>query len=94
MRMASIGCLAVWAVIWLLFLVMRLSTLDIRGFPGIGFVMLGAFAVAVLAPIVAAALAGIALVRQARVPRNWLLFGCAIAALLGQGLLFLITRWL
>lgn len=73
---------------------MRLSPLDIRDIPGIGMIMLVALGVALLAPIVATALAGAALVRQPRVPRNWLTVGCAIAALSGQALLFLISRWL
>jgi membrane protein DedA with SNARE-associated domain len=73
---------------------MRFSPLDIRGIPGIGMIMLIAFAVALVAPIVATGLAGAALVRQPRVPLNLLVFGCAIAALLGQVFLFLISRWL
>ena len=94
LRTASISCVAIWVTVWLLFLLMRFSPFDIRGIPGIGVVMLAALAVAFLAPIVATGLAGAALVRQPRVPLNWLTLGCAIAALLGQGLLFLTSRWL
>ena len=94
LRTASIYCLALWVAIWFLFLLMRFSPLDIRGIPGIGMIMLIAFAVALVAPIVATGLAGAALVRQPRVLLNLLVFGCAIAALLGQVFLFLITRWL
>ena len=94
LRTASIACLAIWAAVWLLFLLTRFSPLDIRGIPGIGIVTLVALAVALLAPIVATGLAGVALVRQPRVPLNWLTLGCAVAALFGQGLLFLITKWL
>jgi len=94
LRAASIYCLAIWAAIWLLFLLMRLSSFDIRVIPGIGPVMLSAFVVALVAPIVAMGIAGAALVRQPRIPLNWLIFGCAIAALLGQALLFMISRWL
>ena len=94
LRTASISCLAIWATVWLMFLLMRFSPFDIRGIPGIGMVMLAALAVALLAPIVATGLAGVALVRQPRVSLNWLTFGCAIAVLFGQGLLFLISRWL
>ena len=94
LRTASISCLAIWAAIWLLFLLVRLSPLDIRSIPGIGIVMLVALAVALLAPVVATGLAGAAFVRQPRLPLNWLTLGCAIAALFGQGLLFLISRWL
>jgi hypothetical protein len=47
-----------------------------------------------MAPIAATGLAGAALVRQPRAPLNWLTLGCAIAALVGQGFLFLVTRWL
>jgi hypothetical protein len=94
LRTASISCLAIWAAVWLLFLLMRFSPLDIRRIPGIGMLMLVALGVALLAPIVASGLAGAALVRQPRVPLNWLTLVCAIAALFGQGLLFLMTRWL
>jgi hypothetical protein len=94
LRTASIVCLAIWAAVWLLFLLMRLSPLDIRRIPGIGMITLVALGVALLAPIVATGLAGAAFVRKPRVPLNWLTLGCAIAALFGQGLLFLISRWL
>ena len=73
---------------------MRLSPLDIRSIPGIGMITLVALGVALLAPIVATVLAGAALIRQPREPLNWLTLLCAIAALFGQGLLFLISRWL
>jgi hypothetical protein len=73
---------------------MRFSSFDIRIIPGIGMFMLVALGVALLTPILAAVLAVLALVRQPRVPLNWLTLGCAIAALFGQALLFAITRWL
>lgn len=94
LRTASIYCLAAWALIWLFFIVIRLSSVDIRIIPGIGPYMLITLVVAVVAPIVAMGLAGVALVRQPRVPLDWLVLGCAIAAFLGQGVLFTITRWL
>ena len=94
LRTAAIYCLVIWAAIWLLFLLMRLSPLDFRIIPGIGPTMLTALVVALMAPIVAMGTAGAALVRQPRVPLNWLIFGCAIAALVGQVILFTITRWL
>jgi hypothetical protein len=94
LRTASISCLALWGAIWLMFLTMRFSSLDIRVVPGIGEIMLIALVVVLIAPIVATALAGAALVRQPRAPLNLLTFGCAIAALLGQVLLFLISSWL
>jgi hypothetical protein len=94
LRTASIFCLVIWAAVWLLFLLMRLSPLDIRSIPGIGMITLVAVGVALLAPVVAAGLAGVALFRKPRLPMNWAMLGCAIAALFGQGLLFLISRWL
>ena len=83
-----------WAAVWLMFLAMRLSPIDIRSIPGIGMIMLTALGVALLAPVGATALAGAAFVRQPRVPLNWLTLGCAIAALVGQGALFLVSKWL
>jgi hypothetical protein len=94
LRMAAIYCLAIWAAIWLLFLLMRLSSFDIRIIPGIGPVMLIALVVVLIAPIVAMGVAGATVLRQPRVVLNWLTFGCAIAALLCQVFLFTITTWL
>ena len=88
------SCLAIWAAIWLMFLMMRFSPLDIRVIPGIGPIMLIALVVALVAPIVATGIAGAALVRQPRAPMNWLTFGCAIIALLGQVHLIMISTWL
>jgi hypothetical protein len=92
LRTASVVCLAIWLAIWLLFLFMRFSPLDIRNIPGIGPITLVALALALAAPIVATGLAGAVLVRQRR-PVNVLTFGFAIAALLGQTLLFLVAKW-
>ena len=94
LRTTSIYCLAIWAAIWLLFLLIRISPIDIRVIPGIGPLMLLALIVALVAPVVATGVAGAAIVRQPRVPLNWLTFGCAIAAFLGQVHLFMSSRWL
>ena len=94
LRNASIFSLAVWVGIWVLFLLMRLSPFDYRYIPGIGAVLLIALAVALLAPIAATGLVAAALVRQPRVQLNWLTLGCAIAALIGQIILFGISRWM
>jgi hypothetical protein len=94
LRAAAIYCLAIWAAVWLLFLLIRISSLDIRIIPGIGPIMLVALAIAVMAPVVAMVLAAAALVRQPRVYPNWLTLGCAIAAFIGEGVLFAATRWL
>jgi len=94
LRNASLCCLAIWAAVWLLFLVMRFTPFDIREIPGIGPIMLAALGVALLAPVTAIGLAGAALVRQPRASLNWLALGCALTAMFGQGLLFIVTRWL
>jgi hypothetical protein len=94
LQTASIYCLALWVAIWVLFLLMRLSPFDIRGIPGIGVIVLIALAIALVAPMLATGLAAAALFRQPRTPLTLLTFGCAIAALLGQVCLFLVTRWL
>jgi hypothetical protein len=92
LRTAAICCLAIWAAIWLVFLLIRLSTLDVRSIPGAGMTLLGALLVALVAPIMAAALAGWALFRQPKAPLNLLIFACAIGAFLGQVLLFLVSK--
>jgi hypothetical protein len=78
LRIASISCLAIWVAIWLLFLLMRLSPLDITSSPGIGMVMLIALVIAFVAPIVATGLAGVALIRRSRAPLDLLTFGCGL----------------
>ena len=93
LRNAAIYCLAIWVAIWVLFMAIRFSSLDIRMIPGIGPVMLVALVVALVAPIVATGIAGVALLRQPRVAMNWLVLGCAAAALVGQAVLFTITGW-
>ena len=93
LRTAAIACLAIWLAIWLLFLLLRLSPFDIRNIPGIGMIMLTALAIALLAPVAATGLAGAAIIRQPR-RGNLLIFGCALAAFLGEVLLFLMTRML
>ena len=93
MRTAALWCLAIWAAIWLAFLSIRFSSFDIRVIPGIGPVMLLALVVALVAPLVAIGISGIALAKQPRVSLNWLTLGGAVAALLGQIALFGITRW-
>ena len=94
LRLAALSCLAVWAGVWLLFLLLRLSPLDVRNIPGAGVILLGALVIALLAPIAATGLAAAALVRQPRVPLNQLALAAAIAALCVQALLFLSSRWL
>ena len=94
LRNTSIGCLAIWATVWLLFMLIRISPVDIRGIPGIGPIMLAALAFVLVAPLVAIGLAGAASLLQPRAPSNWLTLGCAIAAFFGQALLFLAMRWM
>jgi hypothetical protein len=94
LRTASIYCFAVWAAIWLLFLLIRVSSFDIRIIPGIGPIMLMALVGSMVAPIVATGLAGAAVVRKPRLLLSWLIFGCAVIALLGQMQLFMSSKWL
>jgi hypothetical protein len=94
LRTASILCLALWAAVWLLFLVMRLGPFDVRTMPDFGPALLVALGVAIVTPIVATVLAGVALVRQPRVPLNWITLGCAIVVFVGQTALFVMSAWL
>jgi hypothetical protein len=94
LRNASILCLAAWATIWVLFLSIRFSSVDIRVIPGIGGFMLAALATTFVAPILSACLAAAALVRQPRSLAIWVTLGSAIVALLGQWFAFLVTSWL
>jgi hypothetical protein len=94
LRAASLSSVAVWLAVWLLFLSLRFSSLDVRYIPGAGGILLCALVLSMLAPIVAVGLAAAALIRAPRVPANWLTLGLAGAALCCQALLFLSTRWL
>jgi branched-subunit amino acid ABC-type transport system permease component len=75
-------------------MLMRFSPIDIRIIPGIGPIMLGALAVALLAPLAAIALSAAALLRQPRAGVNWIMLAFSIAVFGGQGLLFMATRWM
>ena len=94
LRAASLLCVAIWAGVWTLFLLLRFSSLDVRYIPGAGGILLSALVLSVLAPIAAVGLAVAALVRGPRAPANWLTLGLASAALCGHWLLFLSSRWL
>jgi hypothetical protein len=87
-------CVAIWAAVWLLFLLLRFSSLDVRNIAGAAGILLGALVLSVSAPIVAVGLAAAALVRGSRMLANWLTLGFASAALCGQAFLFLSSRWL
>jgi hypothetical protein len=84
----------IWAAIWLLFLLVRFSTLDVSQYPGLGRVALPMLFTVAITPFAAIVLAIVAVVRQPVALSNWATLGCAIAALLGQALLFLSARWL
>ena len=56
--------------------------------------MLVALVTAILAPVAAIVFAIASIIRQPREPMNWLTVVCAVAAFLGQGFLFAVTRWL
>lgn len=94
LRSAALICLAVWAAVWLLFLLLRFSSLDVRYIPGVPLILLGALAASFLAPIVALGLAAAALLRQPRVLLNLLTLAGAAAALVVQALVFSSSRWL
>lgn len=94
LRTAAIYCLAIWVGVWLLFLLIRFSRLDIRVVPGAGPFMLSALAASFLAPVVASALAVASSIRRPRVLASWLLLGCVLVALFVQALVFLNSRWL
>jgi glucan phosphoethanolaminetransferase (alkaline phosphatase superfamily) len=94
LRTASIYCLAIWAAVWCLFMLIRFSAFDIRVIPGIGPIMLVALGIAVVGPIVAIAIAGLALILRPRAPLSWLILGSAVAASFAVGFIFLATKWL
>jgi hypothetical protein len=94
LRTAAIYCLALWVAIWLLFLLLRFSPIDIREIPGAGKIALSALAVVFIAPIIATGLAAAALIRPPRTPLSWLTLGFALSVVFGQVGIFLITRWL
>lgn len=94
LRSAALVCLGIWAAVWLLFLLLRFSSLDVRYIPGAPALLLGALAASFLAPVVALGFAAAALVRQPRVLPNLLTLAGAGAALLVQALVFASSRWM
>jgi hypothetical protein len=93
-RAVSLACLAIWAGIWILFLGLRVSPLDIRVIPGMAQILLLCLVVSFLAPVIASGLAVVALIRQPRAGLNWLVLGGAVAVVTAQCLVFLVSRWL
>ena len=91
---ASKYCLALWAAIWVIFMAIRFSPLDIRVVPGAGPIMLALLIAALLAPIGAIGLSIAAVARQPRAGPGWIMLGLAMAALFGQACLFMVTRWM
>lgn len=94
LRTASIWCLAIWAAMWCLFILIRVFGFDIRIIPGIGPILLGALAVAIFAPVIAVGIAATSLIRRPRTAVSWLILGCAVAACLAVGYILAATRWL
>lgn len=75
-------------------MLIRFSGFDIRVIPGIGPIMLGALAVAVVAPVVAIGIVGVSLIQRPRTAVSWLMLGCAVAACLAVAFIFAATKWL
>ncbi|HEX4377760.1 MAG TPA: hypothetical protein VHZ99_11480 [Steroidobacteraceae bacterium] len=94
LTIASIVCLAIWVAVWVLFLFIRFSGVDIRLIPGIGIFMLSTLVVSFLAPVAATGLAVIALIRQPSVLLNWFCLLGGVTVMFGQALVFVSSRWL
>lgn len=94
LRTAAIWCLAVWAAVWCLFMLIRFSGFDIRVIPGIGPIMLAALVVSIVGPLVAIAVVIVSLIRNPRSALGWLVLGAAIGACIAVGVIFRSTKWL
>jgi hypothetical protein len=53
-----------------------------------------ALVVAVISPVLALGIAGVALFRRPRAVPGWLILGCAVAACFAVGFIFAATKWL
>ena len=93
-RSGAIYCLLAWATIWLFFLAVRFSGFDIRQIPGIGPVMLLLFSAVAAAPLAASLLAVVAVIQRPASTLSWITLVCAIAALVGQAVLFAASKWM
>lgn len=94
LRKAAIACIAVWVVIWVVFMLIRFSHVDVRVMPGVGPVLLMLLAAAGILPLAAAVLAVIAAIQQPKEPLSWMTLGGAIAVLCGQAVMFMANRWM
>jgi hypothetical protein len=94
LKSASIYCLAIWAAVWCLFMLIRFSGFDIRVIPGIGPILLVALVVSIVGPLVAICIAVVSVIRRPSGTLNWLILGCAVAACIAVGLIFSETKWL
>ncbi len=94
LRKAAIACIAAWVVIWVAFMLIRFTHLDIRVIPAIGSVLLLLPAAAGILPLAAAVLAVIAAIQQPKEPLSWMTLGGAIAVLCGQAVMFMANKWM
>lgn len=94
LRRASLVCLAVWLVIWVLWMVMRFLPVDGRGIPGIGPFLLASLVGIFVAPLLSAGLAVICLIRRDRRPADWVVLAVSLAIIPGEMMVFQATAWL
>jgi hypothetical protein len=94
LRTAAFAALVLWALIWVLFMGVRFSSLDVAALPVFHVLLPLALVCVLLAPVMAVGLAAAALIWKPRLLKDWIALGCAVAAVFGQTFLFLVSRWL
>ena len=94
LRTASIWCLAIWAAVWCLFMLIRFSGIDIRVIPGIGPIMLVALVISIIGPAVAIVIVGVSLIRRPRSALSWLILASAVVACFAVVGIYTAMKWL
>ncbi len=94
MRKAAIACVGAWAGIWVVFMLIRFSGLDVRAIPGAGPILLLLFAASGILPLAASVLALVATIQDPKVRSNWIALAAAVAILCIQAFLFTANKWM
>lgn len=94
LRKIAAACIAVWIVIWIIFMAIRFSTLDVRLIPGAGGMLLLMLTAAAALPLVATLLSVMATIQKPAAPMNWVTLGCSIGIMVGQVVMFTASKWM
>jgi hypothetical protein len=90
----AIAGLAIWVAIWIIFMLIRFSSFDIRTVPGAGPILLFMLVASGILPLATSVLAVVSAIQKPKDMLSWITLVCSVAALLGQAALFAAQKWM